>query len=336
MLKKLTLSSLLLACHAVLYPAGALASDLSVGLRIDCGNANDQGVQVFINDEFKGECPVDVNVKPGATKIEGRISRSNGQYDSVVNEQLLAANTMKRIQLGFAGVEIDCGTYNEQSVNVFVNGESRGECPLYAFILPGKVKIEARKDRANGHYDFAVNEQRLAANTNKRIQLELRPFEKPGRIGEFMNNADGTVTDTRTNLTWQRCSVGQRWTGSSCDGEATEFTWAEAMRLGSSGWRLPTVDELATLVVCSSGSRLPSARPGGRLVAETAGSCQGNYTRPTIDLRVFPNTPVTSFWSSSPYAGNSHRAWLVYFYDGGANYLNMNGNRRVRLVRAGQ
>lgn len=264
MLKKLTLSSLLLACHAVLYPAGALASDLSVGLRIDCGNANDQGVEVMINGEFKGECPVDV------------------------------------------------------------------------FVGPGHTKIEARKDWANGHYDYAVNEQRLAANTNKRIQLELRPFEKPGRIGAFMNNDDGTVTDTRTNLTWQRCSVGQRWSGSSCDGSAAEFTWAEAMRLGSSGWRLPTVDELDTLVVCSSGSRRPSARPGGQYVTATNGECQGNYTHPTLDLRVFPNTPANWFWSSSPNANGSGHAWGVDFRNGSVNFSFKGYSGRVRLVRAGQ
>jgi len=98
--------------------------------------------------------------------------------------------------------------------------------------------------------------------------------------GRYLINNDGTVTDIHTKLTWQRCSVGQIWTGETCAGDFIGFTWDQAMQLAKDGWRLPTVDELDTLVFCSGAQRTPSVRPNGRYVGETNGVCQGDYARP--------------------------------------------------------
>ncbi|MBJ6922970.1 DUF1566 domain-containing protein, partial [Vibrio cholerae] len=45
----------------------------------------------------------------------------------------------------------------------------------------------------------------------------------------FSDNGDGTVTHHTTGLIWQRCSLGQSWDGTDCTGEATTFTWEEAL-----------------------------------------------------------------------------------------------------------
>lgn len=166
--------------------------------------------------------------------------------------------------------------------------------------------------------------------------------------GRYLINNDGTVTDIHTKLTWQRCSVGQTWTGETCAGEASSFKWDDAMQLAKDGWRLPTVDELDTLVFCSSGQRKPSVRLNGRYVRETDGQCQGDYSIPVINQLVFPNTnqpafpnrptdySQSGFWSSSPDARNSAGAWLVDFGYGGVSYGFKSYGAQVRLVRAGQ
>lgn len=150
----------------------------------------------------------------------------------------------------------------------------------------------------------------------------------------YADNGDGTVNDIRTNLTWQRCSVGQTWTGETCEGNAAIFKWDDAINLAEDGWRLPTVDELDTLVFCSSGQRKPSARPNGKSVSSTNGECQGDYARPTINQWAFPNTPGGWFWSSSPYADGSYGAWYVGFGGGGVYYCLKHDGYQVRLVRA--
>ncbi len=56
------------------------------------------------------------------------------------------------------------------------------------------------------------------------------------------------VFDKETKLTWQRCSVGQKWIeGLGCTGTPQELSWTQAKKLDGT-WRLPTKDELDTLV----------------------------------------------------------------------------------------
>ena len=142
----------------------------------------------------------------------------------------------------------------------------------------------------------------------------------------FLGQDQGIVEDIRTKLQWQRCSLGQTWTGATCAGEATEYKWDAAQRLAPAGWRLPTKDELASLVYCSSGE--PAYwKPKG---------CEGAFGRPTIWPAAFPNTPQSWFWSSSPYAGSANYAWYVYFSSGYVHSYYKNSAYYVRLVRGGQ
>lgn len=56
------------------------------------------------------------------------------------------------------------------------------------------------------------------------------------------------VIDKETKLTWQRCSFGQKWQdGAGCVGTPEQLTWAQAKKM-SGAWRLPTKDELGTLI----------------------------------------------------------------------------------------
>ena len=76
----------------------------------------------------------------------------------------------------------------------------------------------------------------------------------------YSDNGDGTVTDPTTGLTWMRCSMGQTWDGvnSTCTGTASTYTFDQANALtgtltfaGQSDWRVPTIQELQTILVLS-------------------------------------------------------------------------------------
>lgn len=114
----------------------------------------------------------------------------------------------------------------------------------------------------------------------------------------------GVVIDNVTGLIWQRTiDVGSfTWDGAKnyCDA----LTWA-----GQGDWRLPTEVEL------------------GSIIDETKSGV-------SIDIDVFPNTPMTgAFWSSSPYIGSSGNAWAVAgpFWQAFAT----SSMYRVRCVRSG-
>ncbi|MFA7240743.1 MAG: DUF1566 domain-containing protein [Sulfuricellaceae bacterium] len=134
---------------------------------------------------------------------------------------------------------------------------------------------------------------------------------------DFTDNGDGTVTHNKTNLTWKRCAEGQTW-NNACTGTPQTYTWVNATALtqnyaGQSDWRLPTNNELLTIVEWST-------------------------TAPAINQTIFPaNFPaseISYYWSASAYSAPSiTNAWTVYFSTG-MNYAKPLATKfPVRLVR---
>lgn len=135
---------------------------------------------------------------------------------------------------------------------------------------------------------------------------------------DFTVNSDGTVYHKLTGLTWKRCAEGQTWTGSTCTGTDSSYTFDQAKALtssfaGQTDWRLPTPWELATIVDYD-------IAPSG----------------PKINGTIFPNTSSPYFWSGSPDAGFWNGAWGVYFGDGKVWSYERSLSLSVRLVRGGQ
>jgi len=118
--------------------------------------------------------------------------------------------------------------------------------------------------------------------------------------------SSGTVYDTKTKLTWQQTVT------------STAYTWANAKTyctgvgtsLGGTGWRLPTLKELQTIIDFSQAS-------------------------PSIDSTAFPSTPPSIFWSASLLTGSTSYAWYVDFSAGNSwNDGNIGAATfRVRCVR---
>ena len=138
----------------------------------------------------------------------------------------------------------------------------------------------------------------------------------------FTDHLDGTVSDTRTGLMWKSCPEG--YTGNTCTtGTVLPFGSVapvvtqlgkanSAADKGYADWRVPTRNELASLV-----NR----------------ACQN----PAIS-RVFPATESLSFITSNPSVNNpATQVWSVNFTDGNVGLGFLPGaNYHLRLVRAGQ
>ena len=140
------------------------------------------------------------------------------------------------------------------------------------------------------------------------------PASNPDSV--YIDEGDGTVTDSRYGLMWKQCAEGL--SGANCQtGSAQTFTWANALAHaeastfgGYTDWRLPNVKELSSLVE----------------------DCR---VSPSINTNLFPNTPSNRFWSGSPFAYDSLSAWGVDFGNGSADHGYRSGSGRVRLVRGG-
>lgn len=155
---------------------------------------------------------------------------------------------------------------------------------------------------------------------------------------EIINNryqilANGAeVKDVQTNLIWQRCQVGMNWNGNTCTGESKQFNFDNAQKQAGNGWRVPTIRELSSLIYCSSG-KMKDSNDVGDGGAPIKNWCDGDYTKPTINTKAFPNTPNNWVWSSSPYVGYSSVAWFVYFSNGNVDFDFRHHDGAVRLVR---
>ncbi|MCW7755456.1 DUF1566 domain-containing protein [Desulfobotulus sp. H1] len=161
---------------------------------------------------------------------------------------------------------------------------------------------------------------------------------------KYQINSDGTVIDLNTGLEWMRCSIGQIWDGETCAGEAEKINWYAAMSMAEKkGWRLPSIEELSSLVYCSSGIRM--AFVDDKFYAReleaglSEGGCIGESHFSVIDRDVFPKTPVDlgsdGYWSSTTDFNDETAAWIISFYNGGVFRITKEINfENVRLVRS--
>ncbi|HEY6168977.1 MAG TPA: DUF1566 domain-containing protein, partial [Verrucomicrobiae bacterium] len=122
----------------------------------------------------------------------------------------------------------------------------------------------------------------------------------------FVNNGNGTITDTDTGLTWQQGEIGAAtdWTNA--------LNYCEGLVLGSfQDWRLPNIKELESLN------------------DETLAS-------PSIDTNFFPGAKSARYWSSTTQFGHATNAWWNEFINGITSYEGTKTtNYWVRAVRGG-
>ncbi len=140
------------------------------------------------------------------------------------------------------------------------------------------------------------------------------PYVAPN--SRYTNNGNGTVTDSQTGLMWKQCSEGQ--SEPTCSGMPSLLRWAESQTVAADSefadfddWRLPTVEELESLV-------------------ETA--CQ----KPAINESQFANTYSGGYWTSSSHPMDKDYYWYVDFRLGKRDFNGKSTNYGIRLVRRAQ
>ena len=132
---------------------------------------------------------------------------------------------------------------------------------------------------------------------------------KKGVARGYADNGDGTITDLKTRLTWEKLdrSGGIHDKGASYDwaGAFTKIAMLDTPPCfaGHCDWRLPNAFELFTLVNLENAS--PAVSP------DFNSGCSAGCTATTCSC-----TASAGYWSSSTYAPNPETAWLVFFDTG--------------------
>ena len=129
---------------------------------------------------------------------------------------------------------------------------------------------------------------------------------------------DGLAHDNKNNLTWQRCPHGQSYSQDRCRGTIKQLTLNEANQLArktGQGWRLPTINELGSLI-------RKSCKP------------------PMLDQQAFPDVRAYSegkskYWSSSRVQDIPGMTYNLDFIDAGVDANTPGIAMAVRLVKTG-
>jgi len=124
----------------------------------------------------------------------------------------------------------------------------------------------------------------------------------------FIDNGNGTITDTSTGLMWQKATAPGTYTWEQA------LTYCENLTLpagGYSDWRLPNKNELQSIV---------------------------DYSRynPAIDPTFFPGTVASDYWSSTTYVNVTSSAFSVHVGTAGVHGRSKSASIYVRAVRGGQ
>jgi len=124
----------------------------------------------------------------------------------------------------------------------------------------------------------------------------------------FLLVLDGeAVLDRETGLVWEKSpdTTTRSW------GSAVLYCYNKEVG-GRKGWRLPTIEELASLAdTTQSNPALPSGHP-------------------------FVNVPSDYYWSSTEYAGSPGTAWFMYMSNGNVSASAKSDSYFVWPVRGGQ
>ncbi|MEW6441841.1 MAG: DUF1566 domain-containing protein [bacterium] len=120
----------------------------------------------------------------------------------------------------------------------------------------------------------------------------------------FIENANGTVTDTSTGLMWQKEDddvLTRDWEGA--------LEYCESLSLANhTDWRLPNIKELSSIV-------------------------DNTRYNPAIDLFYFPGTNSCGYLSSSTHALYPTHLWFLDFFGGEVRSQSKIGTIPVRCVR---
>ncbi|MBH1989031.1 MAG: DUF1566 domain-containing protein [Myxococcaceae bacterium] len=117
---------------------------------------------------------------------------------------------------------------------------------------------------------------------------------------------DGVVTDSLTSMQWEELesTQGMNW--------STAFSYCSACKTGGlTGWRLPNIGELQTLLDYTVHGPIP------------------------VNTRVFQNVSASDVWSSTADMGQYSYSWMVQFgLSGMINFDSVSTPDQVRCVRS--
>jgi len=220
---------------------------------------------------------------------------------------------------------------------------AREKCEVAKIDAGGKRAACVAKERAKAHAGKASDPGKCEAKFTQALRKADETALKNGAACRFIDNGDGTVTDLNTGLQWEQRVAGSSclhcvddtysWSAGGVTADGTAFTSFLARLTAACGaedgpspisggfaghcdWRLPTIDELLTILDVSQGN------------------CGGG-SGPCIDPSFGPTAP-SFYWSSTGHIGDPGFALPLFFgnFLGGPGQVSDHSGNTAHYVRA--
>jgi serine/threonine protein kinase len=159
-----------------------------------------------------------------------------------------------------------------------------------------------QKKKSPNRSESPVTLRSKPITTDSKEEFQLKDLEN-----DYVDNGDGTITDRKTGLIWEK-SGSKDWIMYE---KAEEYVKQLNQKkfAGNADWRLPTVDELWSL--------MEKEKKNG-------------------DLYIDPMFDKEQRWCWSSDKRSSGSAWLVGFGNRYVNWYDLGSDNYVRCVRSGQ
>ncbi len=148
-----------------------------------------------------------------------------------------------------------------------------------------------------------VSGNKLSKSSYTKLDAQGNPPDSDADLACIRDENSGLIWEVKTSDNW-----GESYSYTDA-GNYSQTANASSL-CGYNDWRLPDIEELATLV-------------------------DYEKEQPAIDSEYFPNTLSDSYWSASPHATSSSQAWAVNFGNGRVVAATQSSTYAVRLVRGG-
>lgn len=210
-------------------------------------------------------------------------ANSGAGYAGVTSWRLPTSTELESlIHFGQTNPSMDAANFPTAVSSAYWAASTKVGSPQEAWTASYNIGTSSGATRSEGRYIRCVSSPDPLATTR------------------FVDNNDETIKDNRTNLIWQKCSLGQSGAGCASSGNvgdnynAQRTDWAGALNtcknltLASKTWRLPSVTELLSVM-------------------------DKSRAYPSIDTSFFPVAVSDPYWTSTTIIGQPENAWYIYF-----------------------
>ena len=302
--------------------------------------SNPSGLSVKINGAASGTTPLaDKTLDPGSYEV---LVSDPHYYDQ--GERLsLSAGERKSVSVTLppreGGIQVSATDQqgNDLTGEVYLDGKKVGSSPGTIKAIIGSHGIEVKTPQGSWSGSVEVKEKQVASVIAQvKIAARATAPASPASSGGGLASGGAVWTDSSSGLTWQVAPTGgtMKW-------DAAKSHCASLSLGGSGGWRLPTINELRSLV-----RGCPATQKGGSCgVTDSClnsscweDPCKGCSAKggPGPGGAYWPpelSGEVSWYWSSSAVADSGRFAWRVSFYFGSVYGSYVDVDRVARCVR---